>query len=776
MRTFRNIRVPLISVGLVLAFSAPFGVASTPAAIAQCPSGCTGGIGLQLPEDSRIGLVLSGGGARGLAHIGVIKVLEQHGIKADVVTGTSMGAIVGALYASGLTASEIEEVALKMDWRNAFSDASPRRSQPYPFRQLEAGMTADLRMSVTRSGITFPRGVIEGQHLQLVFGGLFLNQGRPRQFEDLPIAFAAVAANLETGQSVVMKSGDLATAVRASMSIPGALAPTLRDGQLLVDGGIADNMPVNIARQMGADLIIAVDVSSPLRDRGGLNSILDVANQTTAFLVKLNTQKQRANLTSRDILIAPSLEGFSAVDFDQAPALIEAGMTAGFKILGSPKDPPSADADVLAVVPAEGPAVVPLEAPGEIPDTTVGLNPVIDFIEINNNSPISDRTIRSLIRQREGEPLQRVALEEDMQRLYGLDYFSLVHYQVVERQGKYGLAIVCSARRTGNSWLKMGVQIAEDFRGNSDFALSGSIRSAGHNRYGGTSFGRIQVGSNLEFEMRYLQPMDSGLRYFIEPGLGYQTDHFDFYLSPEDKTAISSFRRSDTWMSLAAGRLLWREVAEFRIGITREQGSLKLRSGLPLIDTERYDDGFYFARVGWDSLDDLGFPSEGARWSLTHEQHATELSAEANFARILGDFTAAIGSRRNTLLLEGDLQFSESDTASFADVPFIGGFLELSGLPPKSRFGRHRGLLRGVYLHRLGTDGPLPFGVPLYLGLSAERGNVWYEKEDIDWHNAISAGSLFIGSKTPLGPAFLSFGFTEDGRQSVSVFLGQRFR
>ncbi|MGB3623674.1 MAG: patatin-like phospholipase family protein, partial [Ketobacter sp.] len=201
-----------------------------------------------VPENAKIGLVLSGGGARGLAHVGVIRVLESQGIKPDIITGTSMGSIVGALYATGRSAEEIDRLARNMNWRDALSDASPRRHQPYPFRQLEAGMTADFRMSISPNGITFPRGVIEGQHLEQVLGELFEQQGRALTFEQLPIQFAAVAADLETGEQVVLDSGDVTSAIRASMSIPGALAPVQRDGRLLVDGGIANNMPVDLAR------------------------------------------------------------------------------------------------------------------------------------------------------------------------------------------------------------------------------------------------------------------------------------------------------------------------------------------------------------------------------------------------------------------------------------------------------------------------------------------------------------------------------------------------
>ncbi|MBK9132503.1 MAG: patatin-like phospholipase family protein [Gammaproteobacteria bacterium] len=713
----------------------------------------------EIPPGARVGLVLSGGGARGLAHVGVIRVLESQGIRPAIITGTSMGSIIGALYATGRSADEIERLARGMDWRQALSDASPRRYQPYTFRELEAGMTADFRMSITRAGIAFPRGVIEGQHLEQLLDQMFEERGEPLQFSQLPLRFAAVAADLETGEQVVIDRGDVASAVRASMSVPGAIAPVERDGRLLVDGGIANNMPVDVARAMGADFIIAVDVSAPLRKRDELNSVFTVANQTMGFLVRLNTVRQRENMRQGDVLIVPDLQGYSSTAFDQADGIIRAGIDAAVAALG-----------VTGDVSVEGGATEPDRARHE---------PVIGFIRVVNNSPVSDNVVRSLIRQPLGQPLDRVLIENDITRLYGLDYFSLVRYRIVERDGAKGIEVRCVARESGNNWLKLGLELQDDFRGNSQFGLSASLRSAGLNRYGGTAFTRIQLGTTPEVELRFLQPLDPGLRYFIEPAAGYAADAFDLYVDDLQEQPLSRYRKSDRWIALSVGRLLWREVAEIRLGAVREYGTLDFLSGLDVVNQgsdQSYQDGFYFVRIGWDSLDDLGFPSEGARWSVTREAHDSGLGADEDFGRVLTDFTLAVTSGRNTYLLEGDTAISDSDEADFVDIPFIGGFLELSGLPPRSRFGRHRALLRGILYRRLDQDGPLPLGVPVYLGLSLERGNVWLDRDNISWSDAIGAGSVFIGARTPLGPAYLSYGATEEGDRSLSIFLGQRFR
>lgn len=713
-----------------------------------------------IPPDATVGLVLSGGGARGLAHVGVLRVLEAQGIHPQVVTGTSMGSIVGALYASGRNVDEIDRIARTMNWHIALSDASPRRHQPYPFRQLDAQMSTDLRMSINSQGISFPKGAIEGQHLDQTLGKLFENNGRPLRFADMPRRFAAVAADIESGAAVIMDQGEVATAVRASMSIPGVIAPVSRHGKLLVDGGIANNMPVDVARAMGADFIIAVDVSSPLKSRHELTSFFSIANQTTAFLVRLNTVEQRANLRPDEVLILPPLDDFGSADFDQADPIIEAGLTAALQRFSMARD--------------ELPAAVQsaVETHGHLPQ--------IDFIRVENTSVVNDEAIRSQIRQPMGEPLDRALLEEDMSRLYGLDYFSVMRYRVVEEGGESGLEVTGIGRETGNNWLKLGLELADDFQGNSVFGLTASLRAAGLNQYGGTAFGRVVLGTAPELELRFLQPITSDLAYFVEPAVGYRADSLDVYVDDYQSTPISEYEKQDLWSTLSLGRLIWNGAGEIRMGVARERGAFDFRGGYDLeregADLSDYDDGFYFGQLGWDTLDDLGFPTSGYRWKLKAERHIPALEAGDDFSRVELDGTLPISWGRNTLLIEADGEVSDSDEASFVDIPFIGGFLELSGLPPRSRFGRHRVLMRGVFYRQLNENGPLPINVPLYLGASLERGNVWLDRDEIRWRNAIGAGSLFLGARTPLGPAYLSYGRTEEGDQSVSIFLGQRFR
>ena len=199
----------------------------------------------------KVGLVLSGGGARGAAHIGVLKVLEEQNIPVDFISGTSMGAIVGGLYASGMTATEIEQALIDNDWRPLFQDRPPRADRPFRRKEDDNGFLVDFDMGVDKDGLIFPKGLVQGQNLEMILKRLALPVATINDFDQLPIPFRAIATDLGNGEALSIKSGDLATAIRASMSLPGIFKPVHYNGRLLVDGGIVNNLPVQIARKWG---------------------------------------------------------------------------------------------------------------------------------------------------------------------------------------------------------------------------------------------------------------------------------------------------------------------------------------------------------------------------------------------------------------------------------------------------------------------------------------------------------------------------------------------
>src|SRR3990167_6303703 len=272
-----------------------------------------------------VGLVLSGGGARGLSHVGVLKVLEQAQVPVDLIVGTSMGAIIGGLYASGMSADELEHEILALEWGDLFDPREPRQLLSPRRQEEDFEFSPVLRLGFRNGEFRLPSGAVSTRALEAMLRRYTLPTRHKASFDGLPIPFRAVATDMETGQAVVMEHGDLAAALRASMSVPGVFAPLELDGRILGDGGLVNNLPVDVARRMGADVVIAVNIGTPLAGRETLGSLLGITTQMVNILTEQNVQASIATLTPRDLLIQPPLGKLSSSDFEKASELVKIG-------------------------------------------------------------------------------------------------------------------------------------------------------------------------------------------------------------------------------------------------------------------------------------------------------------------------------------------------------------------------------------------------------------------------------------------------------------------
>src|SRR5215831_4793442 len=315
------------AIALVVALTAAAAaVAQTPALTAPPANPSERAAASTLPANRpRIGLALSGGGARGIAHVGVLKVLDEMRIPISCVTGTSMGAVVGATFAAGRTPEEMQRFVLDVDWDEIFRDKPPRdeiavRRKTDDYKTLFAP-----EFGVKEGGLALPKGVLSGVAIESFFRTLSTPASGITDFRKLPIPFRAIATDIETGQEVVLDHGSLAEAMRASMSVPGAMAPVEISGRLLVDGGIANNLPIDQARQLCADVIIAVNISTPPLKRSEITSALSVVGQLINFLGKQTVEQQIKSLSDKDVFIEPDLGDISAGTFDRSADAIRIG-------------------------------------------------------------------------------------------------------------------------------------------------------------------------------------------------------------------------------------------------------------------------------------------------------------------------------------------------------------------------------------------------------------------------------------------------------------------
>ena len=702
----------------------------------------------------KIGLVLSGGAARGLAHVGVLKALEEQGIRVDAIAGTSMGAVIGGLYASGYKIDELEKLALGIDWQEALSDDPPREDIPFRRKQDDRDFLVRQKLSFRDDGsLGLPLGVIQGQNLSLLLESLLAHSSDIRDFDKLPIPFRAVATDIVNGDKVVFRKGHLPQVIRASMSIPAVFAPVEINGQLLVDGGMVDNIPVDVAREMGVDRVIVVDIGTPLRPRKQLTTVFDILNQSTTLMTRSNSEVQLASLTPDDILIQPALSAIGATDFGRSQDIISAGYRA-----------------TQALAPRLADLRHPADVQLDIARTAEERTPVITAVKIENDSKIDDAVIRYYIRQPVGEPLDLARLQRDMGTLYGLDYFDQVQYRVVHKGKERTLVISARAKRSGTDFLRLGLNLSDDMRGDSAFNLGASYRVNGINRLGAEWLTRVQIGDKQELYSEFYQPLDVGSRYFVAPYINAQSQNVESIL---DNDPIAEYRLERYGFGLNLGRQIGNS-GEIRLGIGEAWGKADVRIGDHDLPSTSFNEGFYDIKYSFDSLDNVYFPHSGYDIGLSVRQFDPALGSDDRYRQWEFHLDKALSYGPDTWILGGrygrTLDKAEVVTSSF----LLGGARQLSGFRQDAISGQNISLMRAVYYRRLTPRSYLPFDFPLYAGASLERGRAWNNDNDFD-SGYINAASIFIGFDTPLGPLNFSYGFNDDDQKALYLNLGQTF-
>ena len=740
------------------------------------------------PGRPRIGLVLSGGGARGAAHIGVLKVLEENRVPVDAIAGTSMGAVVGGLYASGLTASDIERIMTSVDWQGAFSDRPARKD--LNFRRKLEDQTYLVKFPLGLKGRKFrlPRGLVQGQKLSQILRGLTLPVAQVQSFDDLAIPFRAIATDIVTGDRVVLDHGDLATAMRASLSAPGVFAPVEAEGRLLVDGGLSSNLPIDVAREMGVDLLIVVDCGFPLLERGKLDSVATVSSQMLAILIRHNTSAQRKSLTDRDVIIDPALGDFSSLDFTEHARAMKIGEEAArgasqrLAALSVPAD------EFQRIQAARG---------------AVRSNPpTVSFLRVEPGSERYAGAIESLFGDQIGKPADATWLGKRVNDLYGQGNLEMLDYRVVpgsepgtaadSGQGGsepgigasaapaaassgYGLALTARRNSWGPNYLRFGLQLQNDFEGNSSFNAGMRGTLAEITKYGGEWVWDLQVGETPRAATEVYLPVGYRSRWFVAPHAEFEIRTLPLLDANEHRLAEYRVRSTDFGIDL--GRELG-NYGEIRIGWGRDFGESTVLVGDPVLPTQEFDARTYFGEFRYDTIDNVNFPRAGATFELgwRAEREGKGVLADADADLLVYDQLYAHSWGRNTGIVWASAGMRMDNDIDLVRSFFsLGGFLNLSGLAPNSLVGPNFALLRGIYYRQIGDQGTGFLNVPVYVGASIEQGNVWGDRRDISFSGARTNGSVFLGLDTFLGPVYLATGFDDQGGSAYYLALGRTF-
>ncbi len=715
-------------------------------------------------ERPRICLVLSGGGARGMAHIGVLKVLEQLRIPIDCIAGTSMGAIVGGLYASGMSAEAIEARMNSVDWQEAFRDAPPRQDLAFRRKQDDLNYLVRLPFGLKHYEVLLPRGLLQGQKLQQMLRSLTLAYGDTPSFDDLPTPFRAVATDLETGQAVVMDRGDLALAMRASASIPGLFAPVEDQGRMLVDGGLTENLPMEVARAMHADVLIVVDVTFPLLPRQQLNTALSISNQMLAILVRRDADRQKATLKPADTLIAPELGLTPATDFASVGKTIELGERAALS-----------EAAKLAPLGLDEAAYGRYLEARAVHAT---IRPLVQFVRVDEASRPYEKTILAAMQPLLDKPLDIDQLGARITDIYGLGDFETIDYSVItEGEGadqRTGIEVRARRKSWGPNYVRFGLNLQDDFQGNTRYNAAARFLLTEIDSLDAEWLTDLQIGDNPKVYTEFYQPLNADRKWFAAPSGRIESSDLPVY---QNYVEVADFRMRQAEADLDFGRELgnWGEI---RAGFHRINGATSLRFGDPDLVQRQFNDGEYFFKFSYDRLDNVHFPRDGQTFSLRWDADRQNLGSNVSSDRFAADWLMARSAGRNTLMLwtsMGTRLDGKIPPSALQDFYTLGGFLNLSGLAPQSLTGPNYAIVRSVYFRKIGRGGEGLFDFPTYLGVSFEAGNTYAQRGDIGFNTAHKDASVFLGLDTLLGPLYIGTGYDEIGHSAFYLFLGRTF-
>ncbi len=706
----------------------------------------------------KIGLALGGGGAKGAAHIGVLKVLEELKIPIDCIAGTSMGAIVGSLYASGMSPYEIEEVLTTLDWDDLFTDSPPRKDIDFRRKREDYTILSKIEVGIRNGKIRFPKSVIAGQKIGVLFETFMMPVADIEDFDKLPIPYRAVAADLETGEMVVIGSGKLADAARASMSVPGVFPPAEVNGLYLTDGGIVRNLPVDVVRQMCADIVIAVDVGKPLPKRDKLGSPFAIMNQMIGIMISQNVQKQIDSLGDKDVLIRPDLGTIESADFKRGKEAAERGEQATRK----------KESELRRYSVTDEEYTVFLAKHQKKEDRKKEASTIkVGSVTVEGLSRVSPKAVESKLKIKPGDTVDAKILRDEVGLIYGMGDFERVDLKVEPHGDAYDIILKPTEKSWGPNYLRVGVNLETDFDGDSDYNILADYTMRWLNHLGAEWKTEAQIGSTNKIYSEFYQPLVASRFLFVAPHIKWEQKLFDVYQGDD---IIAEYRVRNLEGGIDFGVQPW-TYGEVRIGYLGGITKPKIRKGTLDLPEDRINRGALTAQLLIDQFDNVNFPRKGYGGYLTFYSSMDGLGADDNYNKMEVSLLKAFTYKKYTIL--GSLQYGTyiGKAIPFYDEFPLGGFLSLSGLHQDQLRGQQFGLGRMIFY----WNASLSLLGNFYLGGSLETGNVWTRGEHFDLNDLRLAGSVFMGYDMFLGPFYLGYGHADGGHDAVYLYLGRTF-
>ncbi|MFM2588877.1 patatin-like phospholipase family protein [Vibrio sp. TBV020] len=731
----------------------------------------------------KIALVLAGGGAKGAAHIGVLKALEELRVPVDYITGTSMGSFVGGLYATGMSAEEIEAYIDTVDWNSGYRDRVDRSQRKVQDKEYEDRYQLTTDLGLRWGEIRGTKGIVQGQGMLKLLRETAGNLPPFDSFDELAIPYRSVATDIVALEPVVIGDGYLVDAMMASMSVPGALPPYNLDGRLLVDGGVTNNMPVDVARELGADIVIAVDISTDYKDEDEFTNLFSVADQLSNYLVRSTTNRQAKTLTEKDYFLKPEVGDMETTEFDKMPEAFEEGYQEAMSL----KDKLS----VLSLSSSEYQAYIEQKQQARR-QLRYGDDITVENIVITNNTHYTDTLLENRLNLQEGEKYSIAEVESGVQNLYALDRFELVTYRYDEVDGQDALIVDVNEKSWGPNYVNFRFFLEDDFSTDSQYSIGVSTNFTGLNSHGAELRTNFEIGTDKLIEAELYSPLFSSQKTFTKLGLTYNNEKRNAPLLGFEDTSLSATENYipvayTEWVAewaLGYQDTLWRR---FMLGARYTDGKGELAS-IPLYGDVSFRRMGAFANYRIDTLDDYSLPRTGFYLDLDYLISHDESVGDTTLIEGQRDkdtsyefgakMIAAHTFSRHTLVANADVGFVESKSSSVPiDPKEIGGFLNLSGVARNSLIGQNKVFGSLVYRYRWFDNDFGLFTSPFYVGASLEYGGVWSDP-DLELNEAplYAAGSVFFGVNSPIGPMMFAYGRTEENYDSVYLIIGTTFK
>ena len=701
-------------------------------------------------QRATVGLVLGGGGARGLAHVGVLKVLEQNRVPIDCITGTSMGALVGGVVATGMPVDEIEKRVRGADWDSFFSNRIARQEEVFVRKEDDRLNTIDLRIPARNGRIGIPKGAVRTQKIELFIRELTQSLA-PESFDALPIPFRAMGTNLETGELIEFDRGDLAVAMRASMSVPGLFEPVETGGHLVVDGGLARNIPVDNARALcKPDVVIVVNVGTPPLKREEMNSVLGITQQMVDVGINNNVKQQLATLTPKDILIVPQLGDLGAGDFNRNAEFIPLGEKAAQAVLPQLKALSLSEADYATYKSERHQRSIPRGN--------------IEEIRIAPLQTVNPKLVEAMVSQPLGQPLDQPGLHHDLLQLYGRGDFDRIDYGVSKEDSKQILQLFPFEKSAGPDEIHLGLRVQSEVGASTQFDLSAAYYKTWANSWGAIWKTHADIGSNPYLLTEWYQPLDYNSPWFVAPFYSYGRTTDDVYVPGSDQL-IAQYIYSRRAVGAHLGYSLG-EWGEIRTGPIWSRATYRRHVGDPALPDDDGKNGGWNAKLLFDKVDNAKFPNNGVTGNIKAYWDRRSFNADENYEKYSADWLGAYNVRGNVMSVV--LRGGDGRNMPYYEWFRMGGLFNMTGYHQDELAGDSYVYGRLGYAHRWNS----PYTNGVYGGIMAETGNTWLPQQKRSSEDLKYSGTLYVGADTLLGPVYLGYGQAEAGRRAFYLLIG----